>query len=64
MIVAVALLLSLLLNAPGLHKSASAQPDGWQRDVALGVTGALDSAQRRPPARPPARGGQVADRAL
>jgi hypothetical protein len=42
-IVTFALLLSLLLNAPGLHKSASAQPDGWQRDVALGVTGALDS---------------------
>jgi hypothetical protein len=42
-IVAVALLLSLLLNAPGLHKSASAQPDGWQRDVALGVTGVVDT---------------------
>jgi hypothetical protein len=42
-IVALALLLSLLLNAPGLHKSASAQPDGWQRDLALGVTSALDS---------------------
>ncbi len=42
-IVVAALLLSLLLNAPGLHKSASAQPPGWQRDIALGVTGALDS---------------------
>ena len=56
-IVAVALLLSLLLNAPGLHKSASAQPPGWQRDVALAVTGALDSRQRSSLARPPACGG-------
>jgi hypothetical protein len=42
-IVAVALFLSLLLNAPGLHKTAQGQPDGWQRDVALDVTGVLDS---------------------
>jgi hypothetical protein len=38
-----ALLLSLLLNAPGLHKSAQIQPEGWKRDVALGVTGPLES---------------------
>jgi hypothetical protein len=42
-IVLLALAVSLLLNAPGLHKSAHAQPPGWQRDVALGVTGPLDS---------------------
>lgn len=38
-----ALLLSLLLNAPGLHKSAHIQPQGWKRDVALGITGPLES---------------------
>jgi hypothetical protein len=37
-----ALGLSLLLNAPGLHKSAHLQPDGWKRDVALAVTGPLE----------------------
>jgi hypothetical protein len=42
-VVAGALVISLLLNAPGLHKSAHAQPQGWQRDVALGVTGPLDA---------------------
>jgi hypothetical protein len=42
-IVVVALLVSLLLNAPGLHKTAHAQPAGWQRDVALAVTGPLDT---------------------
>ena len=39
----VGLLVALLLNAPGLHKSATIQPDGWKRDVALGVTGPLES---------------------
>jgi hypothetical protein len=39
-----ALLVSLLLNAPGLHKSAQIQPQGWKRDVALGVTGPLEAA--------------------
>jgi hypothetical protein len=39
----VALGISLLLNAPGLHKSATIQPEGWKRDVALGVTGPLES---------------------
>ena len=39
-----ALLVSLLLNAPGLHKSAQIQPEGWKRDVALGVTGPLENA--------------------
>jgi hypothetical protein len=37
------LLVALLLNAPGLHKSATIQPEGWKRDVALAVTGPLDS---------------------
>ena len=36
-----ALALGLLLNAPGTHKSAYNQPDGWQRDVALAFTGPL-----------------------
>jgi hypothetical protein len=36
-----ALAIALLLNAPGSHKSAYNQPDGWQRDVALAVTGPL-----------------------
>jgi hypothetical protein len=38
------LAIALLLNAPGLHKSATIQPEGWKRDVALAVTGPLDSA--------------------
>ncbi len=38
-----ALAASLLLNAPGLHKSAHGLAEGWQRDVALGVTGPLDT---------------------
>jgi hypothetical protein len=36
-----ALALGLLLNAPGTHKSAYNQPDGWQRDVATTFTGPL-----------------------
>jgi hypothetical protein len=32
-----ALSLGALLNAPGIHKSAHNQPDGWKRDVALGI---------------------------
>ncbi len=39
----VGLLIALLLNAPGLHKSATIQPEGWKRDAALGVTGPLES---------------------
>jgi uncharacterized protein len=38
-----ALLLGVLLNAPGLHKSATIQPDGWKRDVAVALTGPLES---------------------
>ena len=37
------LALAVLLNAPGLHKSATIQPEGWKRDVALDVTGPLES---------------------
>jgi uncharacterized protein len=40
---AAGLFVALLLNAPGLHKSATIQPEGWKRDVALGVTGPLES---------------------
>ena len=39
----VGLVVALFLNAPGLHKSATIQPEGWKRDVALGVTGPLES---------------------
>lgn len=38
-----ALGIALLLNAPGLHKSATIQPNGWKRDVALAVTGPLET---------------------
>jgi hypothetical protein len=36
-----ALGIGLLLNAPGIHKSAYNKPDGWQRDVAIAFTGPL-----------------------
>ena len=36
-----ALVIGLLLNAPGIHKSAYNKPDGRQRDVALALTGPL-----------------------
>jgi hypothetical protein len=36
-----ALAIGVLLNAPGVHKSAYNKPDGWQRDVALAFTGPL-----------------------
>ena len=38
---ALALVIGVLLNAPGAHKSAYNKADGWQRDVALGLTGPL-----------------------
>jgi hypothetical protein len=38
-----ALVVALFLNAPGLHKSATIQEEGWKRDVALAVTGPLES---------------------
>jgi hypothetical protein len=36
-----ALAMALLLNAPGVHKAAYGQPDGWKRDVAITFTGPL-----------------------
>ncbi len=36
-----ALAIGLLLNAPGIHKSAYTKPDGWQRDVTVAVTAPL-----------------------
>ena len=33
--------IGVLLNAPGAHKSAYNKSDGWQRDVALALTGPL-----------------------
>ncbi len=36
-----ALAIGLLLNAPGVHKSAYNKPAGWERDVALALTGPL-----------------------
>jgi hypothetical protein len=41
-VAALALLFGALLNAPGLHKSAYNQPAGWEREVALAVTGWLE----------------------
>ena len=38
---ALALAFGLLLNAPGIHKSAYNKSDGWQRDVAIAFTGPL-----------------------
>jgi hypothetical protein len=38
-----ALLLGALLNAQGIRKSATIQPQGWKRDVALAVTKPLAS---------------------
>jgi hypothetical protein len=38
-----ALVVGLFLNAPGLHKSATIQEEGLKRDVALAVTGPLES---------------------
>jgi len=38
-----ALLVGVLLNAPGLHKSAEIQPEGWKRDVALAFAEPLAS---------------------
>jgi hypothetical protein len=38
-----ALVLGAFLNAPGIRKSATIQPEGWKRDVALGITKPLTS---------------------
>ena len=34
------------MNAPGLHKSAQVQEEGWKRDLALAVTGPLHAVSR------------------
>jgi hypothetical protein len=39
-----ALVFGALLNAPGIRKSATIQPEGWKRDVALSLTRPLASA--------------------
>ena len=36
-----ALVIGVLLNAPGVHKSAYNKPEGWERDVTLALTGPL-----------------------
>jgi uncharacterized protein len=38
-----ALVLGAFLNAPGIRKSATIQPEGWKRDVALALTRPLAS---------------------
>jgi hypothetical protein len=38
----IGVVIGLLLDAPGLHKSAFNQPAGWQRTVALDFTGGLE----------------------
>lgn len=40
-VMVLALAIGLLLNAPGIHKSAYNKSDGWQRDVVIAVTGPL-----------------------
>lgn len=40
---ALALVISLVLNAPGAHKRAYNQPEGWEREVALAITGPLNA---------------------
>jgi hypothetical protein len=37
-VAALTLVFASFLNAPGLHKSATIQPQGWKRDLALAVT--------------------------
>jgi uncharacterized protein len=41
-IAGIGVVIGLLLDAPGLHKSAFNQPAGWQRTVALDFTGGLE----------------------
>ena len=46
--------LGLLLDAPGLHKTAFNQPPGWKRTVALDLTGPLAGREPRDLPRPAA----------
>ena len=55
---------ALLLNAPGIHKTAYNQPDGWKRDVALAVTGPLADVSRALRLDRPRAARQGADRAV
>jgi uncharacterized protein len=41
-VIALALAFGLLLDARGLHKTALNESDGWQRSVALAITGPLE----------------------
>jgi hypothetical protein len=43
LITALALVLAAMLNARGLHKTAQIQAPGWQRDIALDVTGGMET---------------------
>lgn len=43
LVLALALGLSLVLNAPGAHKHAVNQPEGWKRSVAVAITQPLAS---------------------
>jgi len=45
-VAALALAFGLLLNAPGIHKTAYNQPDGWKRDVATTFTSPLADVSR------------------
>lgn len=38
-----ALVVGAFLNAPGIEKSAQIQPEGWKRDIAIAVTGPLET---------------------
>ena len=40
---ALAFFLAALLNSETLHEMAERQPFGWKRDVAMGLTGSLDT---------------------
>jgi hypothetical protein len=40
-VMVLALAIGVVLNAPGIHKSAYNKSDGWQRDVAIAFTGPL-----------------------
>lgn len=40
-VLALGLAIAMLLSAPGIHKSAYNQPDGWKRDVSTALTAPL-----------------------
>jgi hypothetical protein len=59
-VAALTLLVGVLLNAPGLHKSATIQPEGWQRDLALAFTEPLTSVSQALRLDQPRRGLKAA----